>query len=809
VGNIYDSVPVGGVRNWTLEMSKMKEPMNQAAYVRFGLLAGLLLFPLALLGQLQTGEIRLEVKDQSGTAMEANGALESLSAGVRRTYDTDGHGSHTFGALPFGRYRLQVGRAGFATQELLIEVRSAVPVAKSVTLAVSAAETTVEIREQGTLLDTQGTSAAQHLGPDVLDSRKSSAPGRSLIDLVDQQPGWLLEANGILHPRGSEYAVQYVIDGIPLYDNRSPAFAQTLGADEFESMTVRTANYPAEFGRKLGGVIEVNTQHDLRDGLHGQASFQGGSFSQLSGYGSVQYSHGRNSFSLSSEGMTTDRYLDPPVIENYTNYGSGGGGSARFDRTWSSTDSTHFYLQSRHSGFLVPNELLQQTAGQRQDRTAAETMGQVSHTHQFSPNVILQVRGMVRDTTARLWGNRLSIPILPDQDRGFREGYAGGSVSISHGAHDLKFGADGLFSTIHEDFGYQIITRRINGVRIFDSDLPATFRFNQSGTGRDQSFFAQDNWHYGGLTVNAGLRFDHYKLVADETAWSPRLGVAYNVAHAGLVLRASYDRVFQGPAVENILLASANLVNQLGGEGVFIPLRPSRGNFTEAGFSKSLSRRLRLDGTWYYRQVTNFADDSLLLNTGVSFPIAFAEAKIHGYEAKIDVPRWGAFSGYVSYSNMVGTGFLPVGGGLLLGDDATSAVSGQGSFPITQDQRNSVRARVRFQPYKRIWFAFGGSYNSGLPFEIEGPTNMAFIAQQYGPEILAKVNFDRGRVRPSASLDTSIGINLFEADRKTVRLQADVFNLADRLNLINFSGVLSGTALEAGRNFAIRLNVGF
>ena len=796
------------MRKWTLEMSKMKEPMDQAGHVRAGLLAGLLFFPLALLSQLQTGEIRLDVKDQSGTAMEANGTLESLSAGVRRTYETDGQGTHTFGALPFGRYRLQVGRTGFATQELLIEVRSAVPVPKTITLAVTTAETTVEIREQGTLLDTQGTGAAQHLGPDILDSRKSSAPGRSLVDLVDQQPGWLLEANGILHPRGSEYAVQYVIDGIPLYDNRSPAFAQTLGADEFESMTVRTANYPAEFGRKLGGVIEVNTQHDLRDGLHGQASFQGGSFSQLSGYGSVQYSRGRNSFSLSSEGMTTDRYLDPPVLENYTNYGSGGGGSARFDRTWSSADSTHFYLQSRRSGFLVPNELLQQTAGQRQDRTAAETMGQVSHTHQFSPNVILQVRGMVRDTSARLWGNILSTPILPDQDRGFREGYAGGSVSVSHGSHDLKFGADGLLSTVHENFGYQIIRRSLDGVRIFDSDLPGTFRFNQSGEGREQSFFAQDTWHHGSLTVNAGLRFDHYKLVADETAWSPRLGVAYNIAHAGLVLRASYDRVFQGPAMENILLASADLADQLGG-GAFIPLRPSRGNFTEAGFSKSLSRRLRFDGTWYYRQVTNFADDSLLLNTGVSFPIAFAEAKIHGYEAKIEVPRWGAFSGYVSYSNMAGTGFLPVAGGLLLGDDAASAVSGQGSFPITQDQRNSVRARIRFQPHPRIWFAFGGSYNSGLPFEIEGPTNMAFIAQQYGPEILAKVNFDRGRVRPSASLDTSAGINLFQADRKTVRLQADVFNLADRLNLINFSGVLSGTALEPGRNFAIRLNVGF
>jgi outer membrane receptor for Fe3+-dicitrate len=398
---------------------------------------------------------------------------------------------------------------------------------------------------------------------------------------------------------------------------------------------------------------------------------------------------------------------------------------------------------------------------------------------------------------------------LPNQNRGFREGYAGGSVSVSHGSHDLKFGADALFSSIYENFGYQIIARQIDGVPVFDGSVPLSFRFQQTGAGREQALFAQDNWHRGGLTVSAGLRFDHYKLIADESAWSPRLGIAYNVPPAGLVLRASYDRVFQGPAIENILLASANLVDQLGGSGFFIPLRPSRGNFTEAGFSKSLSRRLRFDGTWYYRQVDNFADDSLLLNTGVSYPISFAEARIHGYEAKIEVPRWGMFSGFVSYSNMVGTGFLPVAGGLFLGDDAAGAVSGRGSFPITQDQRNTFRSRLRFQPQHRVWFAFAGSYNSGLPFEISGPSDMSFIRQQYGPEILAKVNFDRGRVRPSASLDASVGVNLFEADRKTVRLQADVLNLADRLNLINFSGVLSGTALEPGRNFAIRVNVGF
>ncbi len=43
-------------------------------------------------------------------------------------------------------------------------------------------------------------------------------------DLVNSQPGWLYEGNAVLHPRGSEYQTQFVVDGIPLTDNRSPGF---------------------------------------------------------------------------------------------------------------------------------------------------------------------------------------------------------------------------------------------------------------------------------------------------------------------------------------------------------------------------------------------------------------------------------------------------------------------------------------------------------------------------------------------------------------------------------------------------------
>jgi hypothetical protein len=116
---------------------------------------------------------------------------------------------------------------------------------------------------------------------------------------------------------------------------------------------------------------------------------------------------------------------------------------------------------------------------------------------------------------------------------------------------------------------------------------------------------------------------------------------------------------------------------------------------------------------------------------------------------------------------------------------------------------------LRYQPHPRVWFAFGASYNSGLPFEIEGPGDEAFVAEQYGQRILDRVNFDRGRVRPSSSLDASIGVELLRADRMKLRLQADAFNLANRLNLINFSGVFSGTALDVPRSYSVRLRAEF
>jgi len=57
-----------------------------------------------------------------------------------------------------------------------------------------------------------------------------------------------------------------------------------------------------------------------------------------------------------------------------------------------------------------------------------------------------------------------------------------------------------------------------------------------------------------------------------------------------------------------------------------------------------------VDINLYRRDVRYYADDDQLLNTGVSYPIAFDKAVIYGAEGKLTLVRLGRLSGYASYS---------------------------------------------------------------------------------------------------------------------------------------------------------------
>ena len=760
------------------------------------------LFVGQLFGQSNSGVVRLKVVDPAGLGLQTSVELVSDANQFRQSYVTDQAGALVARNLPFGMYRVDAKRPGFALYSSVVEIRSAISVELRIQLSVATTQTAVEVRDSDTLVDPHRTGTLNRVGSDTLEHRSTALPGRSVIDLVNSQPGWLLESNGVLHPRGSEYQTQYVVDGVPLTDNRSPSFAPEIEADDAESVTILTANFPAEYGRKLGGVVEISTTHDSRPGLHGQFVASGGSFDTADGYLTLQQGWGKNTLGVSAEGALTDRYLDPPVLDDFTNHATTSSFAAHYERDLTERDRLGFIVRREQTVFQVPNEFLQQAAGQLQDRSSNETIGILSYQHVFSSNVLGDFRLMSRDDSSGLSSNPQSTPIIAGQQRSVREVYAKGNISIHHGIHEIKAGADMDYGSIHEQFNYAI-----TDFSQFDPDTPPTFNFTGHGLEREQALYVQDLMRLGRLTLSAGLRWDHYHLVVDRNALSPRLGIAWYWPRADLVFHASYDRIFQTPASENILLASSSAVVALNPEVLRLPVEPSHGNFYEAGITKGFFGKMKLDVNYFDRTFDNYADDDVLFDTGVSFPIAFRRGTIYGTETKLDLPNWGRLSGQVSYSNMVGFGYTPVTGGLFLGDDASNALANTGRFPVSQDQRNTVSTRFRYQVVPRAWVALGGSYGSGLPTEFDGTVQDAI--QQFGQQIVDRVNFERGRVRPSLSLGASVGTELVRREHLLMRLQADVQNFNNRLNVINFAGLFSGTGIAPPRSYSLRLGIEF
>jgi hypothetical protein len=343
----------------------------------------------------------------------------------------------------------------------------------------------------------------------------------------------------------------------------------------------------------------------------------------------------------------------------------------------------------------------------------------------------------------------------------------------------------------------------------FDPGSPVTFAYRASRPDLEQSVFIQDQIRFNRWNFSAGLRWDHYQLLVNKQAIEPRLAVSRYFPTAETVIHFSYDRVFQTPSFENILLSSSPAVASIDPTGFLrLPVQPSQGDYYEAGLTKVFLDHVKLGSNYFRRVLGNYADDSQIDNTTISFPIAFRKAILYGAEGKIEVPDWRRFSGFGSYSYIVGNAWFPVTGGLFFGADASAAASQlTGHAPDSQDQRNTVRGRVRCQVAPRFWVASGVQYDTGLPFDFDG--DPATVLAEYGPQVLSRINFARGRIYPAFQANASAGVDIYKSDRMNLRVQADGQNLNNILNVIDFGGLFSGNAIGPSRSFAIRLAASF
>jgi hypothetical protein len=753
-----------------------------------------------LLCQTNQGELRLRVVDPAGLGVKVTVQIVSRANQYRNALATSDQGYLDVQRLPFGTYELEIKRPGFAAKSASIEIRSSLPTAAKIQLQLPEVNESITVHAANTLNDPEEAGSVSQVGAEFILDRLSSVPGRDLQDLVNSQPGWLYEGNAVLHPRGSEYQTQFVVDGIPLTDNRSPSFGPEIEADDVKSMSIYTAGIPAEYGRKMGGVVEVNTLQDPQLGFHGQVVLSGGSFESGGAFGKGQFGSGKNTLGGSASGSMTEHYLNPVVPQNYSNTGTVGDFSLNYARELTPSDRVRFIARHEIARYDIPNEMVQQMARQRQNADNFETLGTASYEHIFSSAATGDLHGMVRDKSNDFYSNPQSTPIIAFQHNWFREGYFKARATIDHGGNEWKAGveSDNIFLNEMLNYGITDPTQ-------FDPGSPLTFAYRENRPDLEQSVFVQDQIRLHNWTINAGLRLDHYQLLLNRQALQPRLAISHYFQKSDTALHFSYDRVFQTPSFENILLSSSPLVASIDPTGFLnLPVQPSQGDYYEAGLNKVLFGHLRLGSNYFRRVVDNYADDSQIFNTTISFPICFRKAILYGAEGKIEIPDWHRFSGFGSYSYIVGNAWFPVTGGLFFGSDASQAASRlAGHAPDSQDQRNTVRGRVRYQATPRIWIAFGVQYDSGLPFDFDGDPST--VLAEYGPQVLNRINFSRSRIYPAYQTNASAGTEIYKSDRMKIHFQVDGQNLNNILNVIDFGGLFSGNAIGPSRSFALRV----
>ncbi len=143
-----------------------------------------------------------------------------------------------------------------------------------------------------------------------------------------------------------------------------------------------------------------------------------------------------------------------------------------------------------------------------------------------------------------------------------REQYLKGTASYHRGRHEFKAGFEGDFTHLRENFS-DIITDPVAIRSRHSPDISILWARIRSGTigiraGPDPARPMDDQRgpSLGPLPASG----------QSECAQSARCRVARYFSSANVVLHASYDRAFQTPAFENILLASSPTVVSLNPE---------------------------------------------------------------------------------------------------------------------------------------------------------------------------------------------------------------------------------------------------
>jgi hypothetical protein len=231
------------------------------------------MLPAWLVAQAVTGTILGTVTDSTGAVMPgATVTLTNAGTGLVRSLTTNANGEYTAPSLPTGRYTVKGELSGFKTVMVAgVDLGVDQHLRINVKLEVGGVEESVTVTGSSPLIQT----STSELGTTVSEEQIKTLPlnGRNFVNLTRTVPGVVrgvpganIDGAGSLAWRASaSFSANgqrprdnnYMLDGV---DNNE-TWLQTVvlfpSVDALDEFKLQTSTYSAEFGRSLGGVVNL------------------------------------------------------------------------------------------------------------------------------------------------------------------------------------------------------------------------------------------------------------------------------------------------------------------------------------------------------------------------------------------------------------------------------------------------------------------------------------------------------------------------------------------------------------------------
>lgn len=772
-----------------------------------------------------TATLTVHVRDPQGqTVPGVRVTIENTITGLHREFSTDADGHAHFSNLPFQNYEVIVFQEGFAVDRRSVNLRSNVPVDINVTLRLADEITQIDVTASlQTLIDPESTGTRTEINAASFAKSPNPPGARGLEGVLLSMPGFAANANGAIHARGAHNQMTFVVDGMPISDQLTGAFANAVDPSIVESLDLYTGNVPAEFGNKVSGVAVVTT----RTGLNSSRLFQGShqvSFAQFDTLSSqTQFTGGTEKigYFASFNAMKSNRFLDSVSLDNLHNGGNLQRAYTRLDYQATPRDILRLGLMSGRSAFQLAN-LRSQHANLQNQRQALEDISvSAAWLRTLDARSTFEINTSFRNAFARLFPSAGDTPVTAHQARRLGTYNLNARYDRIAGRHTWRGGIDYQRFPLRENFNFAITSPDFNDPASleFNPSIAAHdltrggdwFRFSARDAGSLTSAFLQDTIRAGRFVLTLGLRYDSYRFLAQGAQWQPRVGIAYHLKETGTVFRASYNRTYQTPPNENLLLANSRAAESLVPPGVrdalggaSFTIRPERQNVYELGLQQALGNWLSLSGSFYHKNSSDLQDNDNFLDTGIIFPTSLASARVNGAEGRVNLFPGRRFSSTLSATHARVVVNPPFTGGLFLGSGAVEALTA-GPFIIDHDQRLGLHSNNVYNFTRSLWSSVSVRYDSGL---VTNPSTVEDVSVDPDfNDMLPYVNLasDPPRVNPRTLVDWAAGYTRMNDTRKRWELAVQVTNLTNRTALYNFQSIFVGTRVVTPRSASLRI----